>query len=62
MGARWSDGDMALVRFMWAEGRTASDIAAHLTSLGPAYVSRNMVIGKAHRMGLEARPSPIVRT
>lgn len=39
---------------MWAEGATASQIADELGG-----VSRNAVIGKAHRLGLDARPSPV---
>jgi GcrA cell cycle regulator len=39
---------------MWEGGATASEIA---TELGG--VSRNAVIGKAHRLGLKARPSPV---
>jgi len=39
---------------MWAKGATASQIADELGG-----VSRNAVIGKAHRLGLEARPSPV---
>ena len=39
---------------MWTEGATASQIADELGG-----VSRNAVIGKAHRLGLEARPSPV---
>ena len=39
----------------WMRGETAADIAA---ALG---ISRNAVIGKAHRLGLPARPSPIKR-
>ena len=39
---------------MWAKGATASQIADELGG-----VSRNAVIGKAHRLGLESRPSPV---
>jgi GcrA cell cycle regulator len=39
---------------MWNEGKTASAIAEELGG-----VSRNAVIGKAHRLGLESRPSPV---
>jgi GcrA cell cycle regulator len=39
---------------MWADGATASQIADELGG-----VSRNAVIGKAHRLGLEQRPSPV---
>jgi GcrA cell cycle regulator len=39
---------------MWEGGATASQIADELGG-----VSRNAVIGKAHRLGLKARPSPV---
>ena len=39
---------------MWEAGQTASQIAEALGG-----VSRNAVIGKAHRLGLQARPSPV---
>src|SRR3546814_2196256 len=39
---------------MWEGGATASQIAEELGG-----VSRNAVIGKAHRLGLKARPSPV---
>nr|MBA2467145.1 GcrA cell cycle regulator [Sphingomonas sp.] len=39
---------------MWSAGATASQIADDLGG-----VSRNAVIGKAHRLGLDARPSPV---
>ncbi len=39
---------------MWTQGATASQIAEELGG-----VSRNAVIGKAHRLGLESRPSPV---
>ena len=39
---------------MWENGLTASQIADDLGG-----VSRNAVIGKAHRLGLKARPSPV---
>jgi GcrA cell cycle regulator len=39
---------------MWHDGSTASQIADELGG-----VSRNAVIGKAHRLGLEQRPSPV---
>jgi GcrA cell cycle regulator len=40
---------------MWKEGKSAAEIAK---TLGKG-VTRNAVIGKAHRMGLSGRPSPI---
>jgi GcrA cell cycle regulator len=39
---------------MWHDGATASQISDELGG-----VSRNAVIGKAHRLGLEQRPSPV---
>ncbi len=42
------------LRRMWEGGSTASQIAEELGG-----VSRNAVIGKAHRLGLQSRPSPV---
>lgn len=39
---------------LWKEGKTASQIADELGG-----ITRNAVIGKAHRLGLSGRPSPI---
>ncbi len=50
----WTDERIDRLKSMWAEGATASQIADDLGG-----VSRNAVIGKAHRLGLEARPSPV---
>lgn len=51
----WTDERVELLRRLWQEGHTASQIATKL-SLG---VTRNAVIGKVHRLGLAARaPSP----
>lgn len=50
----WTDERIELLRGMWEKGLTANQIA---TELGG--VSRNAVIGKAHRLGLNARPSPV---
>ena len=51
----WTDERIALLRTSWEGGMTASQIAE---VLGEG-VTRNAVIGKAHRLGLEARPSPV---
>jgi GcrA cell cycle regulator len=51
----WTDERIALLKKMWKEGKSAADIAK---TLGKG-VTRNAVIGKAHRMGLSGRPSPI---
>ena len=50
----WTDERIDRLKAMWAEGSTASQIAEELGG-----VSRNAVIGKAHRLGLESRPSPV---
>lgn len=50
----WTDERIDTLKSMWEKGLTASQIAE---SLGG--VSRNAVIGKAHRLGLQARPSPV---
>lgn len=50
----WTDERIGTLRKMWEGGATASEIAAELGG-----VSRNAVIGKAHRLGLKARPSPV---
>ena len=50
----WTDERIDLLKKLWEEGLTASQIAEELGE-----VSRNAVIGKAHRLGLKARPSPV---
>ena len=50
----WADERIASLKKMWEGGSTASQIADELGG-----VSRNAVIGKAHRLGLKSRPSPV---
>lgn len=50
----WTDERIATLKKMWESGSTASQIADELDG-----VSRNAVIGKAHRLGLKSRPSPV---
>jgi GcrA cell cycle regulator len=50
----WTEERIATLTKMWEGGATASQIADELGG-----VSRNAVIGKAHRLGLKARPSPV---
>ena len=50
----WTDERIETLRKMWEDGQTASQIAEAL-----GQVSRNAVIGKAHRLGLQSRPSPV---
>ena len=50
----WTDERIDELKTMWEKGMTASQIAEALGG-----VSRNAVIGKAHRLGLKSRPSPV---
>jgi len=50
----WTEERIATLTKMWENGATASQIADELGG-----VSRNAVIGKAHRLGLKSRPSPV---
>ena len=50
----WTDERIDTLKTMWENGMTASQIAEKLGG-----VSRNAVIGKAHRLGLQSRPSPV---
>ena len=46
----WTDERVELLKKLWAEGLSASQIAAELGG-----VTRNAVIGKVHRLGLSGR-------
>jgi GcrA cell cycle regulator len=50
----WTDERIERLKELWTKGMTASQIADELGA-----VSRNAVIGKAHRLGLQSRPSPV---
>jgi len=50
----WTDERVSLLRKLWGEGKTAAEIAGALGG-----VTRNAVIGKAHRLKLSNRISPI---
>ena len=50
----WTDERIERLKELWSQGVTASQIADELGG-----VSRNAVIGKAHRLGLQSRPSPV---
>ena len=54
MSMSWTDERIDRLKEMWSQGMTASHIADELGG-----VSRNAVIGKAHRLGLQSRPSPV---
>ncbi|HIP80004.1 MAG TPA: GcrA cell cycle regulator, partial [Kiloniellaceae bacterium] len=51
----WTEERVAELMRLWEAGRSASEIGRLLG------VSKNSVVGKAHRMKLAARPSPIKR-
>jgi GcrA cell cycle regulator len=46
----WTDERVERLKVLWADGRSASQIAAELGE-----VTRNAVIGKVHRLGLSGR-------
>lgn len=49
----WTEERVALLRKLWTEGLSASQIAKQLGG-----VTRNAVIGKVHRLGLAGRATP----
>ncbi len=51
----WNDETIARLRTLWNEGLSTAEIGRRMG------VSKNAVVGKAHRLGLAARPSPIRR-
>lgn len=53
----WNPWRLEAIRRLWDQGVSAKQIAA---ALGGG-LTRNAVVGKAHRMGLTGRPSPIIR-
>lgn len=51
----WTEERVEKLRELWDKGLSASQIAKELAE----GVTRNAVIGKAHRLGLASRPSPV---
>ncbi|HYZ21769.1 MAG TPA: GcrA family cell cycle regulator, partial [Rhodopila sp.] len=51
----WDEETIRLLRELWAEGLSTAEIGRRLG------VSKNAIVGKAHRLDLDARPSPIRR-
>ena len=51
----WAEETIVRLRELWAEGHSTAEIGRRLG------VSKNAVVGKAHRLDLSARPSPIRR-
>jgi hypothetical protein len=58
--ARHAPETVAAARRLWAKGLSAGQIATALSKLTGTVVTRNAVIGLAHRRGFPARPSPLV--
>lgn len=51
----WTEDTIIRLRELWAEGHSTAEIGRRLG------VSKNAIVGKAHRLDLPARPSPIRR-
>src|SRR6201996_2872812 len=51
----WAEETISRLRELWSEGHSTAEIGRRLG------VSKNAVVGKAHRLDLPARPSPIRR-
>lgn len=51
----WNKEAISRLRTLWTEGHSTAEIGRRLG------VSKNAVVGKAHRLDLPARPSPIRR-
>ncbi len=49
----WTDDRVEILKTMWLDGKSASQIAKELGG-----VTRNAVIGKVHRLGLSNRATP----
>ena len=52
----WNDENVARLKELWDQGLPTAQIGKLLG------FTKNAVVGKAHRIGLERRPSPIRRT
>jgi GcrA cell cycle regulator len=52
----WDDSNVARLKELWDQGLPTAQIGKLLG------FTKNAVVGKAHRIGLERRPSPIRRT
>lgn len=54
-GMEWTDEIIAQLKELWGEGLSTAEIGRRLS------ITKNAVVGKAHRLGLPPRPSPIRR-
>jgi GcrA cell cycle regulator len=51
----WTEETIARLRALWDEGHSTAEIGRRMG------ITKNAVVGKAHRLNLPARPSPIRR-
>jgi GcrA cell cycle regulator len=51
----WDEDTIRHLRDLWSQGLSTAEIGRRLS------VSKNAIVGKAHRLDLDARPSPIRR-
>lgn len=49
----WDETQINLLRSLWTQGHSAAEIGRRMG------VSKGSIVGKAHRLELDARPSPI---
>ena len=52
----WNEDAISRLRDLWAEGHSTAEIGRRMG------VTKNAVVGKAHRLNLSPRPSPIRRS
>ena len=51
----WTEDAITTLRQLWSEGLSTAEIGRRMG------ISKSAVVGKAHRLNLAARPSPIRR-
>lgn len=51
--AEWTEGEIARIRDLWAEGHSAAEIGRRMGK------TKCSIVGKVHRLELPPRPSPI---
>ncbi len=49
----WTDDEVSALRTLWTAGHSLSEIGRRMGRV------KNMIVGKAHRLDLPSRPSPI---
>ena len=54
----WDDARIAMLTELWEDGHSASAIAATMKAETHYPFTRSSIIGKAHRLNLDARPGP----